>query len=124
MKKKVLSFKTGMKFRTTSTAAVDPLEIRVREYLEMPGMGQVIVDATDLIMRLRLGQLNSVCDVLTKYCSISQEGKGVSIDEILYKALELGELMKCQEKYKQCKFAESCWITRKAFCKLEKDMKI
>ena len=80
-----------------------------------PEIGQAIVDATDLIMRLRLGQLNIVADILKRHCTIHEESKGPDIEGPLYKALELGEFMQCLKENPNCKDATECWITRKGF---------
>ena len=81
-----------------------------------PEVGSAIIDGVDLIMRLRLGQLNQVCTILERRCSISQEGKGPDVGGPLYKALELGEFLECIKENPDCKHAESCWVTRKGFC--------
>ena len=88
------------------------LKEKIEEYLT-PEVGQAIVDGVDLIMRLRLGQLTIVCDILKRNCSLYEEGKGPGLDSSLYKALELGEYLKCLKDNPDCEHAKDCWITRK-----------
>lgn len=99
------------------------LESKIREYIDIKKIGEAIVDGCDLIIRLRLGQLNCVSDILKKYCSLYQESKGPDINEPLYKAIELGEYIKCLQEHKDCKFVNECWITRKGYCKIGKKNK-
>jgi len=99
----------------------DPLWKRIQEYLQDEDIGPAMKDAADMILRLRLGQLNIVAETMKRYCSIQQEGHGVSIDEPLYKVVELGALLECYSKYGECKYAASCWITRKGFCQKRKE---
>lgn len=49
-------------------------------------------------------------------CNGRPIAKYIDIEEVLYKALELGEYLKCYEKYGGCIDVKSCWITRKGFC--------
>jgi len=99
-----------------------PLQEKIEEYLT-PEIGVAIRDACDLIIRLRLGQLNIVAETLKKYCSLHQEGKGVDIDEPLYKGVELGEYLMCLEEHPNCLDAKECWITRKGFAKCREEEK-
>ena len=94
----------------------DPLMNKILEYLTIIDLPSAIVDSADLIIRMRLGQVNSVANILKKYCKIGQEGRGVNIEEPLYKAIELGEYLRCYQKFGECKDAKDCWITRKGFC--------
>ena len=92
------------------------IQKRINEIMEIEGIGQALIDSADLIIRMRLGQLNYVADILKKNCTIVQQGRGVDLEEPLYKAVELGELLKCKEEYGDCEYADNCWITRKGFC--------
>lgn len=95
----------------------DKLKSKIDSYLSIPDIGLVIRDAADLIIRMRLGQLTIVSDTLKRYCTLHQEGMGVDIDEPLYKAVELGEFIRCYQEHGECEHAEDCGVTRKALCK-------
>ena len=99
----------------------DPLNERIVNYLGDPKIAQAMIDSADMLLRMRMGQLNSVADTMKKYCTIHQEGTGVDLEEPLYKVIELGELLECRVKYGTCDLAKDCWITRKGFCKRRKE---
>ncbi len=98
----------------------DPLQERIDELLKYPGLDQALIHASDLILRLRMGQITKVTAILNTYCTLNTEGQGPDLDEPLYKVIELGELLKCKNQYGTCEYAKDCWITRKGFCKKQK----
>ena len=58
-----------------------------------------------------------------KYLKALMDKKG-HVDSLVYKAIELGELLKCKEFYGTCQHAKNCWVTRRGWCQQEKDMKM
>ncbi|MDD5589207.1 MAG: hypothetical protein PHP92_04085 [Candidatus Nanoarchaeia archaeon] len=90
---------------------------KINEYLKIKDIGNIISDSTDLIMRLNLGQMSIVIDILKGYCDLYRDGKGPDVKSALYKANELGEYIKCYQQYGDCEYVNDCWPTRKGFCK-------
>ena len=110
---------------------------KIKEYLEIPDIGQTILDGCELILRLRLGQYDTASGVLMKYIKTKQKDKNifknkyleyalshlseviklgtVNTYENLYKTIELGEYIKCYQTNRMCKDVRDCWITRKGF---------
>jgi len=110
---------------------------KIKEYLEIPGIGQTILDGCELILRLRLGQYDTASGVLMKYIKTKQKDSNifknkyleqalshlseviklgtVNIYENLYKTIELGEYVKCYQSNRMCKDVSDCTITRKGF---------
>lgn len=95
------------------------LEKRILEWCKIKDIGQAIVDGTELIMRLRLGQL----DVVAKILEIYKHMPTIDIHEPLYRANELGEYIKCLQEHPNCQDVDGCWITRKGFSKCRKKIK-
>jgi len=115
----------------------DPLKKRIIEYLSIPGIGKAIKLACDIPLRLRLARtdyselhLNNMDDTGTSFQEeiasqnldlLLGENKYISIEEPLYKAIELGELLHCLELWGSCEYAKNCWVTRRGFCQKVKD---
>jgi len=114
---------------------------QIKEYLEIPGIGQMITDGCDLILRLRMAQPDIANTIISKYIKSKTSNnkinlfrnpkfssplrylcdeikvKPVNINEPLYKAIELGEYVKCYQENRMCEDVDQCWITRKGFSK-------
>ena len=111
---------------------------KIKQYLEIKDIGQVIVDGCELILRLRMQQYGIASGILMKYITSKYKNKNIfknqqiedalqnlacvtkleaiSIDEPLYKAIELGEYIKCYKEFRMCNNVKNCWPTRKGFC--------
>jgi len=111
---------------------------KIKEYLEIKDIGQVIIDGCDLILRLRMQQYSIASGILMNYITAKYKNKNIfknqqiedalqnlacvtkleaiSIDEPLYKAIELGEYIKCYKEFRMCNNVKNCWPTRKGFC--------
>ena len=113
-KKGILEFLEGVK-KARENEISPELKAQIWKRLT-PEIGQAIIDGTDLIMRLRLGQMTIVADILKRNCSLYEEGKGPDIEGPLYKALELGEYLKCLKEHRDCTDATNCWVTRRGLC--------
>ena len=116
------------------------LSDKIKEYLEIKDIGQVIVDGCDLILRLRMGQYRVANTIINKYIKSKKKVKNnmfhneefdlplkylcerikiepLNIEEPLYKGIELGEYVKCYQTNRMCKYVKDCWPTRKGFAK-------
>lgn len=99
----------------------DPLQKRIGEYLKIEGLGDIIIACADNIMRYYM------------YCESGNEwqkkvahedvdflfkemNKKGHVNSLVYKAIELGELLKCKELWGTCPYAKDCWVTRRGFC--------
>ena len=114
------------------------LSDKIKQYLEIKDIGQVIIDGCELILRLRMQQYGIASGILMKYITSKYKNKNIfknqqiedalqnlacvtkleaiSIDEPLYKAIELGEYIKCYKEFRMCNNVKNCWPTRKGFC--------
>ena len=114
---------------------------KIKEYLEIKDIGQVIVDGCELILRLRMQQYSIASGILMNYITSKYKNKNknifknqqiedalqnlacvtklepLNIEEPLYKGEELGEYIKCYQTNRMCKDVKDCWITRKGFAK-------
>ena len=112
---------------------------KIKEYLEIKDIGQVIIDGCDLILRLRMQQYSIASGILMNYITAKYKNKNIfknqqiedalqnlacvtkleslNIEEPLYKGIELGEHVKCYQTNRMCKDVKDCWITRKGFAK-------
>jgi len=108
---------------------------KIKEYLEIKDIGQVIIDGCDLILRLRMQQYSIASGILMNYITAKYKNKNIfknqqiedalqnlacvtkleaiSIDEPLYKGEELGEYIKCYQTNRMCKDVKDCLITRR-----------
>jgi hypothetical protein len=99
----------------------DPLQERIDEYLAIKGISDVIVDCADLVMRTFLykkwggkDQGDIAQDDFNRLVKLMKKGH---VNSLVYKVIELGELIKCKELWGSCKYAKDCWVTRRGFCK-------
>jgi len=113
---------------------------KIKQYLEIKDIGQVIVDGCDLILRLRMGQYRVANTIINKYIKSKKKVKNnmfhneefdlplkylcerikiepLNIEEPLYKGIEFGEYVKCYQTNRMCKYVKDCWPTRKGFAK-------
>ena len=113
---------------------------KIKEYLEIKDIGQVIIDGCDLILRLRMGQYDIANTIINKYIKSKKKVKNnmfhneefdlplkylcerikiepLNIEEPLYKGIEFGEYVKCYQTNRMCKYVKDCWPTRKGFAK-------
>lgn len=121
------------------TYAVKPLTLseKIQDILEVPGIGQVISDACDLILRLRMQQYDIASGILMHHIKSKNKNinifrnkfiedalqnlkcvtklEPISIDEPLYRGIELGEAIKCYQKNRMCKNVDICDLHRKGF---------
>ena len=120
----------------------DPLKERILSYLKIKGIGKVISMSCDIPIRRRLARTDtlenrrnldeyedSIQDKIADnnlYTLMGELGvkKYCDINEPLYKAIELGELLKCLEEYGECKYAKNCWVTRKGFCEKKRQERL
>ena len=108
---------------------------KIKQYLEIKDIGQVIVDGCELILRLRMQQYSIASGILMNYITAKYKNKNIfknqqiedalqnlacvtkleaiSIDEPLYKGEELGEYIKCYQTNRMCKDVKDCLITRR-----------
>ena len=96
----------------------EPLIDRIIKHLKIPGMGKTISIACDIPLRRRLEQ-DDIAENNLEY--FNKGKKFCDITEPLYKAIELGELLECLERYGECAQAENCWVTRKGWCPRRKN---
>jgi len=110
----------------------DPLTVRIEEYINIKEIGEVITACADTVMRRYLaspstkinkGHYNkdqsdiALCN--EKYLKALMDKKG-HVNSLVYKIIELGELLKCRELWGECEYAKECWVTRRGFCENEK----
>lgn len=101
---------------------------RIRSYLKIKGIGEAVAIACDIPLRLRLAKSSDsawqkkTAEEDLNY--LNKDKKYCDINEPLYKAIELGELLKCLELYGKCKYAKDCWVTRRGFCELKRQKRI
>ncbi|GEM_PF-2800163 len=106
----------------------DPLAERISQYMNLKGIGEVVIMCSNYVMRMYLhnkggdGQ-EEIAKRDFKYLKALMDKKG-HVDSLVYKAIELGELLKCKEFYGTCQHAKNCWVTRRGWCQQEKDMKM
>jgi len=73
----------------------------------------VLCDNSDLSYKnRRLHDAINKIDNLTNGYSLAQP---ISIEEPIYKALELSEYLHCKSKHSSCERALECWVTRRGF---------
>ena len=125
MKKRKLT-KALRKEHFPESTIPDPLHKRIQEYISIKGIGDIVIECADNIMRHYLycksgnewqqetanRSINFLFDEMDK--------KG-HVDSLVYKAIELGELLKCREMWGTCQYAKDCWVTRRGFCERQED---
>ena len=112
---------------------------KIKEYLEIPGIGQAIVDGCELILRLRMQQYDTASGILMHHIKSKSKNinifrnkfiadalqslkyvtklEPISIDEPMYHGIGLGEAIKCYQKNRMCKDVDSCDMHRKGWAK-------
>lgn len=118
-----------MKKKIVCNNVEDPLDVRIKQYLDIKGIGEVILTCADTVIRRYLSSQQYGGDFQSKIVSQNEEylnslmKKNGHVNSLVYKVIELGELIKCKEMWGCCEHAKECWVTRRGFCQKQKEKK-